>query len=129
MDQTFHTLIHVGAKSEIEELAGVRKALSGLLGKEFVQKSDSDYSTLNKVVADNIDLKIPSEGEVIKRLVELARERSISYIPSHEATVALNDYCTMKGIPNPLAGKSKAAVDIPHYNPVAPLSVPPQEVQ
>jgi hypothetical protein len=36
MDQTFRTLIHVGAKSEIEELGGVRKELGKLLGKEFV---------------------------------------------------------------------------------------------
>lgn len=36
MDQTFHTLIHAGAKTEIEELAGVRKELGKLLGKEFV---------------------------------------------------------------------------------------------
>jgi predicted transcriptional regulator len=102
MDQTFHTLIHAGAKSEVEELAGVRRALGGLLGKEFVKKSDEDYSSLNKVVADNIDLKIPSEGEVIKRLVELAQEKNIKYIPSHEATIALNDYCTLKQVKNPL---------------------------
>ena len=72
MDQTFRTLIHVGAKSEIEELGGVRKELGKLLGKEFVQQSDTDYSSINKVVADNIDIKIPEEGFVIKRLVELA---------------------------------------------------------
>jgi hypothetical protein len=36
MDVTFHTLIHAGAKTEIEELAGVRKDLAKLLGKEFV---------------------------------------------------------------------------------------------
>jgi hypothetical protein len=37
MDQTFHTIIHVGAKTEVEELAGVRKELGKLLGKEFVK--------------------------------------------------------------------------------------------
>ena len=99
MDQTFHTLIHVGAKSEIDELVGLRAQLTKLLGKEFVQKSDQDYSTLNKVVADNIDIKIPGEGEVVKRLVELAQERNIHYIPSHESAVLLNDYCALKGIP------------------------------
>lgn len=93
MDQTFHTLIHVGAKSEVEELAGLRRQLTELLGKEFVKKSDEDYSCLNKVVADNIDLKIASEGESIKRLVELAKEKNIKYIPSAEAAAALNDYC------------------------------------
>lgn len=99
MDQTFHTLIHVAAKSDIDELAGVRQQLSRLFGKEFVIKSDTDYSTLNKVVAENIDIKIPAQGEVVKRLVELARERNIQYVPSTESAVSLNDYCTLKGIP------------------------------
>jgi hypothetical protein len=51
------------------------------------------------VVAENVDIKIPEEGQVIKRLVELAQERNLNYIPSHEASVSLNDYCTRKGIP------------------------------
>lgn len=72
MDQTFRTLIHVGAKSEVDELAEVRHQLQKLLGKEFVHQSDTDYSSINKVVAENIDIKIPEEGQVIKRLVELA---------------------------------------------------------
>ena len=50
MDQTFHTLIHAGAKSEIEELAAVRHELGKMLGKDFVKTSDTDYSCLNKVV-------------------------------------------------------------------------------
>jgi predicted transcriptional regulator len=117
-------LIHAGAKTEIEELAGVRRSLQGLLGKEFVKKSDEDYSCLNKVVAENIDLKIPEEGEVIKRLVELAAEKNIKYVPSHEATIALNDYCTRKNIKNPLGGAQPSLASIPQYNPAgmpAPL--------
>lgn len=55
MDQTFHTLIHAGAKLDVEELAGVRRQLSKLLGKEFVTQSDQDYSTLNKVVSHIIN--------------------------------------------------------------------------
>jgi hypothetical protein len=112
----------VGAKSEIDELAGVRHELQRLLGKEYVHQSDTDYSSINKVVAENVDIKIPEEGQVIKRLVELAQERNLNYIPSHEATVSLNDYCTRKGIPNPITKKIPSA--IPEYNPAgmpAPL--------
>jgi hypothetical protein len=36
-------------------------------------------------VAENIDIKIPEEGQVIKRMVELAKERNINYKPSHES--------------------------------------------
>ncbi len=42
---------------------------------------------------------MPEEGQVIKRLVELAKERNISYKPSYEAVVSLNDYCVRKDIP------------------------------
>lgn len=105
MDPTFHSLIHAGAKSEVEELAAVRAQLGKLMGKEFVKKSDTDYTCLNKVVAENIDIKIPSQGEVIKRLVELAKERNINYIPSTESAIALSDYCKLKDIPNPMTGQ------------------------
>jgi hypothetical protein len=42
---------------------------------------------------------VPEDGEIIKRLIELAQERNISYVPSHESKVALDDYCTRKNIP------------------------------
>ena len=51
MDQTFHTLIHSAPKVDVEELQGIRKQLQALLGKEFVKQSDTDYSTINKVVS------------------------------------------------------------------------------
>jgi len=41
---------------------------------------------------------IPEEGEKVLKLVQLARERNISYKPSQEATMALNDYCSRKEI-------------------------------
>ena len=50
-------------------------------------------------IAQNIDIKVPEEGEVIKRIVELANERNISYTPSHDNLIALNDYCRRKEIP------------------------------
>ena len=82
-------------------------------------------------MAENIDIKIPELGEVIKRLVELAQERNINYIPSHESTAALNDYCGRKGVKNPLGTKSSGGVpspqNMPQYNPAgipAPLQVP-----
>lgn len=43
-------------------------------------------------------MKIAEEGQVIKRLVELAKERNIEYTPSHESMMQLSDYCERKGI-------------------------------
>lgn len=78
----------------------------------------------------NINLKIPEEGEKIKRLVELAKERNIDYKPSVEASHALNEYCERKGFPNPMYGNGKkpdlAPMQLPQYNPMPPPSnLPP----
>lgn len=47
-------------------------------------------------------MKIPEQGEVIKRLVEIAKEKGIDYKPSMEAYTELNSYCDRKGVVNPL---------------------------
>jgi hypothetical protein len=52
-------------------------------------------------------MKIPEQGEVIKRLVEIAKEKGIDYKPSVEAYTELNSYCDRKGIPNPLHSDGK----------------------
>ena len=73
-------------------------------------------------MAANINIRIPEEGEKIKRLIEIARERNIDYKPSAEAVAALRDYCDRKGLENPL-GKGQSnhvVVDNmipPPYNP------------
>lgn len=76
--------------------------LTNFLGKDFVQMSDNEPSCINKEILANINLKIPEEGEKIQKLVEVARERNINYVPSPEARMALNSYLDRKGIPNPL---------------------------
>jgi|TARA_B110000285_G_C14895405_1_gene500603 hypothetical protein len=38
------------------------------MGKEFAQQADEDKKIINPVVADGIDFKIPSDGEVIYRM-------------------------------------------------------------
>ena len=53
-------------------------------------------------------MKVPKEGEKIKRLVEIAQERNIQYRPSIEGCTELNSYCEEMGVPNPL----KAGVGI-----------------
>jgi len=50
-----------------------------------VIKSDTDESCINKVIMMNINLKIPEEGEKVKRLIEIAKERNIDFKPSAEA--------------------------------------------
>ena len=72
-------------------------------------------------VAANINIRIPEEGEKIKRMIEIAQERNIKYQPSTEASVSLREYCDRKGIENPAFGKGSAPqVDLnmpPPYNP------------
>ncbi len=50
MSGTFHTIIYAAPRMEVDELMYVRKQLGGLLGKEFVEKSDNDESCVNKIV-------------------------------------------------------------------------------
>jgi hypothetical protein len=77
----------------------------------------------NLKVAANINIRIPEEGEKIKRLVEIAKERNIDYKPSSEALASLRDYCDRKGLENPLGGGPRAVVidnNMPApYNPAA----------
>lgn len=47
MNEIFATLIHAGPKLEVDELMEVRGQLSKLMGKEFTEASDNDYSTIN----------------------------------------------------------------------------------
>ena len=81
-----------------------------------------------KVMA-NINIRIPEEGEKIKKLIEIAQDKNIDYKPSNEAQVALRDYCDRKGIENPLTkGRNQAVVEgsiPPPYNPNMGMELPP----
>jgi hypothetical protein len=76
----------------------------------------------------NINVRLPEEGEKIKRLVEISKEKNINYKPSNEALIALKDYCDRKGIENPLGKGPNAAiiegVIPPPYNPNAGFDPP-----
>jgi hypothetical protein len=61
-------------------------------------------------------LKIPEEGEKVKRLIEIAKERNIDYHPSAEANQELMSYIDRKGIVNPLSEQIKP-LDIPNMMP------------
>jgi hypothetical protein len=65
----------------------------------------------------NINIKIPEEGEKVKRLVELAKERNIDYKPSSESMTCLMDYVDRKGLQNPLGDGLKHQPIAPVYNP------------
>lgn len=90
-----------------------------MMGKDFIDESDSHKSCINPVVAEKIDIIVPEEGQKILRLVQLAQERNIDFHPSQNAKIALNDYCERKKIDNPLEGVRKE-VSAPEYNPGPP---------
>ena len=77
-------------------------------------------------MADNIDFKKPEDGEIVLRMVNLAKERNIDYTPTHESCVACLDYCTRKRIPHP-PGLGGADGPVPQYVPQpTPMDIPPQ---
>ena len=53
MESTFHTLIYASARIDVDELGKVRKYLERLMGKEFVKRSETDESCVNKIVSHN----------------------------------------------------------------------------
>jgi hypothetical protein len=114
MKTTFATIIHAAPKFGVEELMNVRKMLSALLDESFVKECDTNYALINPVVAENIDIKKIDEGEVILRLVNLAKEKNVDYIPSQTAAQALHAYCLRKGIAPP---ESLSGGDNPIYAP------------
>ena len=57
MHQTFHTLIYAAPRLDVDELMIIRKGLAGVLGKDFVIKSDNDESCVHKVVSRTIKPK------------------------------------------------------------------------
>ena len=73
----------------------------------------------------NIEIKILEEGEKIKRMIELARERNINYEPSAEAMDNLMCYIDRKGLPNPLGDGKRHQPVAPVYNPLPGPGVPP----
>ena len=85
MNNTFATIIHAAPKLDVKELIEVRKILSRILDPEFVRECDRNYDLINSVVANNIDFKKPEDGEVVLRMVNLAKERNIDYMPTHES--------------------------------------------
>jgi hypothetical protein len=55
------------------------------MGKEFVMESDNNPEVINKVIRENINLRMPEEGEKIAKLHEIAKLKNIDYKPSAEA--------------------------------------------
>ena len=47
--------------------------------KPRVFRLNEDKAIINPVVAQNIDFKIPEDGEVVYRMLQLAKERNIQY--------------------------------------------------
>jgi len=49
-------------------------------------------------VKQNIDFKTPEPGEVVLKLVLLAKERNINYTPTIDSQQELLAYCQRKGL-------------------------------
>lgn len=116
MNNTFATIIHAAPKLDVQELIAVRKQLASVLAPEFVRECDTNYDLLNPVVAQNIDFRKPEDGEVVLRMVNLAKERNIDYTPTHESCQSLHAYCLRKGIPPP-EGVGGPDGPVPQYVP------------
>lgn len=76
-----------------------------------------NYDLINPLVAQNIDFKTPEPGEVILKLVLLAKERNIAYTPTIDSQQQLLAFCNRKGLAPPIQ-----IMAVPTYVPMpAPL--------
>lgn len=69
------------------------------------------------------------DGEVVYRMMQLAKERNISYEPSYDMRMALNAYRDRKGLPDPYEDGAQAKmIAAPVYNPSnnGGSGIPPQ---
>jgi hypothetical protein len=97
MEQTLHSLIYAAPRIDIDEMIQIRSMLVKLKGPEFVKESDTNPQVINKVIIENINLRIPEEGEKISKLMEIAKEKNINYQPSQEAKAAYSLYIDRTG--------------------------------
>lgn len=82
MYMTLHTLIYAGSRAGIDELGTVAKQLGIICGPEFVKQSHTDEKCINETVRDNINLIMAEEGWKVERLLQIAKNEGIQYIPT-----------------------------------------------
>jgi hypothetical protein len=72
-------------KAGIDELFTIRQQLSYMTGKEFEAQSYTDDKCIHEVIKENINLIMPEEGWKVERLIQIARDEGIQYIPTERS--------------------------------------------
>lgn len=82
MNVTLHTLIYAADRAGIDELHTIKKQLTYLCGEKFASQSETDDKCIHEVIRDNINLIMPEEGQKVERLIQIAKDQGIQYIPT-----------------------------------------------
>jgi len=82
---TLHTLMYAADKAGIDELYTIRQQLSCITGKEFAAQSYTDDKCIHEVIKENINLIMPEEGWKVERLIQIARDEGVQYMPTERS--------------------------------------------
>lgn len=85
MYMTLYTLIYAADRAGVDELLTVREQLTHLCGEEFVRQSEKDDKCIHEVIKENINLIMPEEGRKVERILQIAKEEGIQYIPTENS--------------------------------------------
>lgn len=91
MFTTIHTLFYAAHRANIDELVIVRAEIAKVYGKEFAQASESDPSNVNETIRENINVIMPESGRKVSRLLEIAADEGIKYVPSEKCNAVYSN--------------------------------------
>ena len=115
MFTTLQTLAYGAQRVNVAELLKVRGHLAAYYGKKFVDQSETDSSGINEVVRTNANVMVPSNGEKVERLLQIAHSHGLDYTPSepHQAVQFSNiDRSTRSISPPSLASSPSLDLDL-----------------
>jgi len=91
MHVPLHTLMYSADKAGIDELYTLRQDLSCITGKEFKAESYTD----DKCIKKNINLIVPEEKWKVERLIQIAEDDGIQYMPTEGSQEVIHLYISL----------------------------------
>ena len=82
---TLHTLVYSADRANIAELVSVRQQIIALYGPEFAHATEADANNINETIRENINLIMPETGRKVERLIDIAKEFGVNYVPTERS--------------------------------------------
>ncbi len=83
-----HTLVYSADKAGIDELQTIAMQIVRFYGKDFVKQGEDPKAT-NDIIRENISLTVLDEGLKVSRLLQIARDEGLHYVPTERSLAVL----------------------------------------